>query len=74
MNLETKVFPNEETFNKIYYECLENAPQTTEKVRKSHSAMHDAFEEYISAIEEYEFHYAYLCGYEAGRKENARKR
>lgn len=62
------VFPNEETFNRIYEECLENTPQTTERVKKAYNDMHDAFEEYMSAIEEYTFRYAYECGYTAGQK------
>lgn len=62
------VFPDEETFNRIYDECLENAPQATERIKKAYNDMRDAFEEYLSAIEEYEFRYAYECGYEAGQK------
>lgn len=66
------VFPTEEIFNQIYDECLENAPNASERLRKAYSAMHDAFEEYISALEEYEFRYAYECGYAAGQKGGVR--
>lgn len=62
------VFPNEETFNRIYSECIENAPQATERIKDAYSALHNTFEEYISALEEYEFRYAYECGYAAGQK------
>lgn len=62
------VFPNEEIFNKIYEECLENAPSVPDKVRESYSQMHTMFEEYLCAIEEHTFRYAYGNGYEAGMK------
>lgn len=71
MNLEAKVFPNKETFDKIYDEYCENIPQTTEDVRSSYGAMQSAFETYLLAVEEYWFRHAYLCGYEAGRNEGA---
>ena len=59
------VFPDEETFQKIYCECLEKAPQAPEAVTNSYSAMSEIFEEYLSAVEEYTFRHAYQCGYEA---------
>lgn len=62
------IFPNEEIFEKIYDECLENAP---ERLKKAYSAMQNAFEEYISALEEYQFHFAYECGYRAAQKGGA---
>lgn len=67
------VFPDAETFNKIYDECLENAPSATERVKNAYSAMHDAFEEYLAATEEYMFRYAYECGYTAGKKSMEKK-
>lgn len=60
------VFPNEEIFDKIYEECLSNAPSAPDKVRDSYSQMHDMFEEYLSAVDEYTFRYAYEFGYKAG--------
>lgn len=63
-----EVFPNEETFNKIYDECLENQPQASEKIKDAYKEMHCWFEEYLAAYSEYMFRYAYQCGYEAARK------
>lgn len=62
------VFPDEENFNKIYDECLENVPQASETVRNSYEELGSWFEEYISAIQENTFRYAYECGYAAGQK------
>lgn len=59
------VFPNEETFLRIYGECLENRPQASEAVRSSYGGMIGAFEEYLSATQEDMFRYAYQCGHEA---------
>ncbi len=61
------IFHNKEAFDKIYTECLENAPQASERVRTAYAAMHDAFEEYLDAIQEHNFRYFYKCGYEAGQ-------
>ncbi len=59
------VFPNEEVFEKIYYECLENEPTAPESVTRGYREMRNAFEEYLSAVNEHMFRYAYQCGYEA---------
>ena len=64
-NLGGGVFPDEEIFNKIYEKCLEDRPQATEEIRETYGAMHDNFERYLSAIEEWMFRHAYQCGYEA---------
>lgn len=63
-------FPDEATFNKIYEECLENASQAPKRVTDACAAMYDAFWEYLDAIQEHEFRYAYQCGYEAAKKES----
>ena len=60
------VFPNEEIFNKIYEECLDKMPTVPKSVSESNSKMEDAIEEYILAVEEYTFRYAYEFGYKAG--------
>ena len=59
------VFPNEETFQRIYEECLENEPAAPEAVVSSYREMHGMFEEYLAAVQENMFRYAYRCGYEA---------
>ena len=59
------VFPNEETFQRIYEEGLENQPQASEAVRSSYNRMNGVFNEYLSAVQEDMFRYAYQCGYEA---------
>ncbi len=63
-----ELFSDEKTFEKIYEECLENEPQVSEAVRSSYKEMNKAFEEYLSAIQENMFRYAYQCGYEAAVK------
>lgn len=59
------VFPNEEVFQEIYSECLENQPQASEAVRNSYKGMIEAFDEYLNATQENMFRYAYQCGYKA---------
>lgn len=59
------VFPDEESFNKIFDACMDNAPQAPEQVRTAYMEMYSAFERYLDAIEEYKFRHAYQCGYEA---------
>ncbi len=59
------VFPNEEKFQRIYEECLENQPQASETVRSSYKRMGGLFDEYLCAVQEDMFRYAYQCGYEA---------
>lgn len=67
-NYRGGVFPDEETFQKIYSESLENAPMAPEKLRNAYSEMGDWFEAYIGEIEEHTFRYAYQCGYKAGQE------
>ena len=62
------VFSSEEEFQRIYGECLENQPQATEAIRSSYKGMHETFQDYLCAIEEHMFRYAYQCGYEAALK------
>lgn len=69
-----EVFPNEEIFNKIYEECLDNVPLPPETVKESYSKMEDAIETYILAVEEYTFRYAYEFGYKAGMEAKLGKR
>lgn len=48
---------------------MDNAPQAPEQVRTAYMEMYSAFERYLDAIEEYEFRYAYQCGYEAAMRQ-----
>lgn len=69
MNTESvKIFPNEETFQRIYTECLDKQPTASEAIKTNYQKMDTYFEEYIAAIEEHTFRYAYQCGYEAAQK------
>lgn len=70
-NYRGGVFPNEETFNKIYDECLENEPQAPKSLQNAYRELNRAFENYLAEYNEYMFRYAYQCGYEAGRKGGA---
>jgi len=60
----SSVFQDEETFNRIHEQCLENRPQATEEIRDAYEAMHNNFDQYLDAMEEWVFRYAYQCGYE----------
>lgn len=63
------VFPDEETFPKIYSECLErSAPLASETIQSSYHGMNDLFNAYLEAIQEHMFRYAYQCGFEAALK------
>lgn len=68
------IFSDEENFEKIYCEIMEEAPQAPEKVRNAYYSMHDAFEKYLDSIQEYIFCYAYQCGYKAAQKESQGKK
>lgn len=70
-NYRGGVFPDEASFQRIYEECLENGSQVSQKTRDSYDKMQTWFEEYVCAIQEDTFRYAYQCGYEAARKEIA---
>lgn len=60
------VFPDEETFQRIYSECLEKStPPTSEAIQNSYHGMNALFNEYLEAIQEHMFRYAYQCGFEA---------
>lgn len=64
-NVEIKVFPNAETFDRIYEECLENEPMAPDVVMDSYREMKNAFDEYLGVLQEHMFRYAYQCGYYA---------
>lgn len=68
------IFSDEENFEKIYSESMEEAPQAPEQVSCAYSSMHDAFEECLNSIQEYMFRYAYQCGYKAAQKESQGKK
>lgn len=63
-----QAFPDEETFQKIYENCLDNAPFVSDEILEAHTKMEEWFETYISALDRYTFRYAYQCGYEAAMK------
>lgn len=71
MDTTQNIFDCEETFNKIYNECLENAPQASQKTRDAYNELQTWFEEYLCAVQEDTFRYAYQCGYEAAKKGGA---
>jgi len=66
------VFPNGETFQKIYEECLEDEPCVALSVTDSYKAMKSAFDEYLGATQKHMFRFAYQCGYEAAMKAERR--
>lgn len=68
MQTVNTVFPNEETFQRIYAECLTTTPQATGVIKSSYAGMNDMFDKYLAATEEWMFRHAYQCGYEAAMK------
>lgn len=67
--IKNRVFPDEETFQKIYEECCEREPGTSDAVKSSYKKLSYLFDEYLGAIQEHKFRYAYQCGYEAAMAE-----
>jgi len=64
-----EVFPDEETFQKIFSECLENnSAPTSQAIESSYREMNDLFVKYLEAIQENMFRYAYQCGFNAALK------
>lgn len=51
---------------KIYSKALENQPMASEEVRESYEKLNCVLEEYISAIQEDIFAWAYELGRKAG--------
>lgn len=68
-------FPDEETFERIYSECLENrAPATAEQkemAARRTEKLHRQFTEYIAELQEDAFRYGYECGWDARLKEES---
>lgn len=62
---ERKSFINKE-MEKIYSEALENQPMASETVRESYKKLDYALDEYISALQEDIFAWAYELGRKAG--------
>lgn len=68
-NNNLEVFPDEESFQKIFAECLENYPATISTAAKCYyDQMNNLFIKYLETIQENTFRYAYQCGYEAASK------
>ncbi len=68
------VFPDEETFQKIYGECLEkNIPPACEAVQNNYHDMNESFNAYLESIQEHMFRYAYQCGFEAALKKDRKR-
>lgn len=66
--MDLTVFPNEETFQRIYDECLDDMPMASEAVQNSYKGMGKIFEQYLGHFQEDIFRYAYQCGYKAAMK------
>lgn len=63
-----RIFPNEETFRRVYEDCLEKEPLSRKKISPSDCDLQAMFEKYISAVQAESFRYAYQCGYIAGKE------
>lgn len=63
------VLPSDEELRRILVERIEEWPdvcEASEAVRNGLDTMRDAFDEYICAVQEDMFCFAYLCGYGDG--------
>ena len=65
-NIRLDIFPDEETFQQFYSECLEHEPLATETITPNCEDLDRLFEKYIAAIQAQTFRYAYKCGYQRG--------
>ncbi|MEZ3506866.1 MAG: hypothetical protein K1W10_07990 [Lachnospiraceae bacterium] len=63
--MEKEIFPDEETFRKVYEECMERSTAGSDAVKDGYKKLSGAFEDYLYAEQERTFRYAYQCGYEA---------
>lgn len=67
-----EIFPDEETFQKIFSECLETkAAPPSEAINCYYHQMADLFVKYLEATQENMFRYAYQCGFMAALKADA---
>ena len=67
------LFPDEETFQRIYSECLENESYPTESITPSDKDLTLMFDRYLSAVQAQTFKYAYQCGYIASKREGPKR-
>ncbi|MCI8374908.1 MAG: hypothetical protein HFI29_05655 [Lachnospiraceae bacterium] len=58
---------------KIYEEYCENLGEAPDSVKNAYQAMHDAFEEYLCAVEEWTFRTAFEFGLNYAAKAEMRK-
>lgn len=62
---KSEVFASKEEFDRIYSDLIDEKPSADKAVMKRYQKMGYALDDYISAIEEDTFRYAYECGYKA---------
>ena len=62
---KSEVFASKEEFQKIFSNYIEEKPSTDKAVMKRYQKMGYALDDYISAVEEDTFRYAYERGYKA---------
>lgn len=64
---------SDKEFEKIYEEYSENVGQAPDRVKDAYSAMHDAFEEYLCAVEEWTIRSAFEFGRDYATKAESKK-
>jgi hypothetical protein len=58
----------EKMIEKIYDEYCENRASASDEVRRTYDELHDAFDVYLSAVQEDQFRNAFMFGYAYGLK------
>ena len=70
-----EIFSDEEAFQRIFGECLENNTfPTSEAVVNYYQEMNGLFNKYLEAIQENMFRYAYQCGFNAALEARPEKK
>ena len=68
------LFADDDAFQKLFADCLEaNAAPTSKAIENSYRSMIKLFNEYLEAIQENMFRYAYQCGFKAALKKRMDK-
>lgn len=72
-NIEKKVFPDQETFERKYGEYLNLDTTAPGEIMVAYGEIEDAIEKYIERLSEWEFRIMYVMGYMDALKDNSIK-
>lgn len=69
-NIEKKVFPDQEAFERKYEEYLNLDTMAPRGIMEAYGEIGDAIEKYIERLSEWEFRIMYVMGYMDALKDN----